>query len=218
MAMDLICISDLHGRIDVLDRISGAAGEADILVVAGDITNFGKREAAEEMVGRLLSINPNLLAVPGNCDTPEVNDVLEEHGIGIHGKGTVKHGAAFFGLGGSGVTPFGTPQEYREGKLGELLMRGYEHVEKHAPKVLVSHSPPLGTRADLTGSGLHVGSSAVRSFIEAHPVDLVVCGHIHEARGKDSLGDTWIVNPGPAHMGYARISLGDRVRIDFVRL
>jgi hypothetical protein len=216
--MELICLSDLHGRIDILERMRKAAGDADVLIVAGDITNFGKRGAAEEIVEKLLKINDTLLAVPGNCDTPEVNDVLEEYGVSIHGKGALINGVAFFGLGGSGVTPFSTPQEYREEKLEELLRMGYERVKMHAPKVLVSHSPPLGTKADLTGSGIHAGSSAVKSFIEGHRVSLVVCGHIHEARGTDAIGDTWIVNPGPAHMGYARISLGDEVRIELIRL
>ncbi|MBI3766704.1 MAG: YfcE family phosphodiesterase, partial [Ignavibacteriales bacterium] len=47
-----------------------------------------------------------------------------------------------------------------------------------------------------------VGSSSVRKFIEKHQPDLAVCGHIHEARGQDSLEKSKIVNCGPAVNGY----------------
>ncbi len=216
--MNLLCISDLHGRISVLDRLRKPGEEADIFIVSGDITNFGKRATAEDVVGRLLKINDSLLAVPGNCDTPEVNDVLEEYGVSIHGRGIVKEGMAFFGVGGSTITPFGTPQEYREERLLEILMRGYEAVKEYEKKVLVSHTPPYGTKADLTSSGFHVGSRGVREFIEEKDIALVVCGHIHEARGEDVLGDTCIVNPGPGHMGFAEIGLDGKVVINLVDL
>jgi hypothetical protein len=216
--MHLFCISDLHGRIESLDRMSGPAEEADIFIVSGDITNFGKKRAAEDVVGRLLKLNDNLLAVPGNCDTPEVNDVLEEQGLSLHGRSRIWDDVAFFGIGGSTVTPFGTPQEYREERLGELLRRGYGEIKGCNKKVLVSHTPPWGTRVDLTRAGLHVGSRAVRSFLEENSVALVICGHIHEARGEDILKEARIVNPGPGHMGYAVIRLGNGVSVELMDL
>jgi hypothetical protein len=42
----------------------------------------------------------------------------------------------------------------------------------------------------------------VRSFIEERQPDVVVCGHIHEARGMDRLGKSVLVNCGPAGKGY----------------
>lgn len=216
--MDLLCISDLHGRSGILDRMKKPAEDADVFIVSGDITNFGKRTAAEDVVERLLRLNDSLLAIPGNCDTPEVNDVLQEFGVSIHGRGVVKSGVAFFGVGGSTITPFNTPQEYREESLGELLKKGYEAVKACKMKVMVSHTPPWGTKADLTRSGLHVGSWVVRAFLEEHNIALVVCGHVHEAKGKDVLKGSWIVNPGPGHMGFARVSLSDRIVVDLVDL
>ena len=46
---------------------------------------------------------------------------------------------------------------------------------------------------------------------------LVVSGHIHEAQGKEELGKTTIVNPGPAMRGnYCRIGIGENsLRVTF---
>lgn len=67
--------------------------------------------------------------------------------------------------------------------------------------VFVLHSPPLGTRCDVIHSGQHVGSRAIRRFVEARQPPLVLTGHIHEsprtsASYRDVLGRTIVVNPG----------------------
>jgi len=64
-----------------------------------------------------------------------------------------------------------------------------------------SHDPPYDTTLDLLFNGQHIGSAAVRRFIERHQPPLVLSGHIHEspkASGKitDRIGDTVCVNPG----------------------
>ena len=51
-----------------------------------------------------------------------------------------------------------------------------------------------------------MGSTAVRDFIDASRPALVVCGHIHEARGIDKLGDTTVVNCGTAYRGHYAIA------------
>ncbi len=70
-----------------------------------------------------------------------------------------------------------------------------------AETVLVSHSPPRGTRCDAILGGTHVGSRALRAWIERHQPPLVLSGHIHEsprASGgwRDAIGRTTVVNPG----------------------
>jgi Icc-related predicted phosphoesterase len=70
-----------------------------------------------------------------------------------------------------------------------------------ADTVFVLHSPPRDTHCDMIGSRLHVGSRAIRSFIERHQPPLVLSGHIHESprvssSWRDALGDTVVVNPG----------------------
>ena len=80
--------------------------------------------------------------------------------------------------------------------LEDLATRG-------APEetVFVLHSPPSGTRCDMIGAGAHVGSRAIRRFVERHQPPLVLGGHIHEsprvsASFRDTIGRTVVVNPG----------------------
>ncbi len=65
----------------------------------------------------------------------------------------------------------------------------------------VLHSPPFDTKCDLIHAGRHVGSRAIRSFVEARQPPLVLTGHIHESPRtsfsyRDQLGLSTVVNPG----------------------
>jgi uncharacterized protein len=70
-----------------------------------------------------------------------------------------------------------------------------------AETIFVLHSPPRDTRCDMIGAGVHVGSRAIRAFIERHQPPLVLSGHIHESprvssAWRDGIGRTVVVNPG----------------------
>ena len=67
--------------------------------------------------------------------------------------------------------------------------------------LLVAHSPARDTRCDMTGPGAHVGSRALRAFVERAQPPLVLSGHIHESPRvsgsyRDQIGRTVLVNPG----------------------
>jgi len=76
-------------------------------------------------------------------------------------------------------------------------------AERTAPAqtVYVLHSPPRDTRCDVIEGGAHVGSRAIRAFVDRHQPALVLSGHIHESPRvsggwRDMLGRTPVVNPG----------------------
>ncbi len=65
----------------------------------------------------------------------------------------------------------------------------------------VLHSPPRDTRCDMIGARAHVGSRAIRAFVERRQPPLVLSGHIHESPRvsssyRDALGRSVVVNPG----------------------
>lgn len=66
--------------------------------------------------------------------------------------------------------------------------------------IYVTHTPPAETRLDKMRTK-HVGSQALRDFIQQHQPPLTLHGHIHEAprlsgHYAECLGTTWSVNPG----------------------
>lgn len=207
--MKLLCVSDFHGGSGRIEGLSAV----DVLVILGDITHFGDRVRAMEILEGFKSAK-RLLAVPGNCDNLDVNEALVELDIDLHSRGRIVGDVGFFGLGGSNRTPFNTPQEYSEYELWDFLAKGYEQVKDSPIKVMASHPPPFNTDLDKTG-GMHVGSKKVREFIETYEPDLVLCGHIHEARGQDTIGKTVIINPGPFHTGHALVNIGAEIKVEF---
>jgi len=74
-------------------------------------------------------------------------------------------------------------------------------VPTEYPSLMVSHQPPYGTLNDQVSPGFHVGSKAIRGFIEKQQPLICFTGHIHEGTGIDHIGDTAVVNPGPAGTG-----------------
>ena len=67
--------------------------------------------------------------------------------------------------------------------------------------IYVTHSPPYNTALDIIYNGQHVGSRAIRAFIEKAQPLLTLHGHIHESPSRsnkvfDKLGNTLCINPG----------------------
>ncbi len=69
------------------------------------------------------------------------------------------------------------------------------------PLIAVLHSPPANTCCDRMLTQQHVGSRAVRQWIEHRQPLLALHGHIHESPRVsgafvDRIGSTWVVNSG----------------------
>jgi Icc-related predicted phosphoesterase len=201
----VLLLADLHGQYGKLD--SFLALEPDLVVICGDITQFGPCEDALEVLER---IDVPCFAIPGNCDPRELVDSLEEsEAVCLHGASFTLGGITLTGIGGSNPTPFGTPCELSEEEIDALLAGATDRMEKNVHNILVCHAPPRGTR-DRVGSA-RVGSTALRR--QMNRFDLVCCAHIHEAKGVMEEDGVRIVNPGPASEGNcALITLGDEAR------
>jgi len=203
--MRLLCITDLHGDDWLLDAIIADAGDADALLLGGDITHFGTPNAAESLVRRAQKACSIVMAVAGNCDSLAIDRRLADLGVALMGRGLMHGGLGFYGV--SAMPPWiGGMYELTEEQIAAALEAGRRQLESPAWEIVLSHSPPHRTALDRTRRGEHVGSRAVRAFIEQHRPALVVCGHIHEARGIDTIGSTRIVNCGQASRGYYAVA------------
>lgn len=200
--MRIIGLSDVHSNLSMIQRMAPILAAADVVLLAGDITHFGRETEIATLLDTLTPLAQKIFAVPGNCDYSGVGRYLDSEKINLHGKGQVFNNIGFVGLGGSLITPFSTPNELTENEIGSFLEQGAARIPPGIPMVLVSHQPPVKTRCDRIASGAHVGSLAVRHFIEKHQPILCFTGHIHEARDVDRIGKTRIINPGKLSRGY----------------
>ncbi|UCE95973.1 MAG: metallophosphoesterase family protein [Candidatus Bathyarchaeota archaeon] len=220
--MRILATTDFHGHYEVFQKITLKAtrDNANVIVISGDVTHFGSKQLARELLSSMLSDNMcPVLFVPGNCDPP----ALAEEKIGtiesIHAKCKRIGDFNFLGVGGSSPSPFDTPFELTEKEISDILEEGLKTCQVKCRTILVSHSPPKDTLVDVVFNGEHVGSSNVRDFIERERPNLVLCGHIHEAIGTDKIGETVVVNPGPARHEYcALIDLNNSIDVTLDRL
>jgi len=212
--MRLVCITDLHGAPEALNRILSDAGPADVVLLGGDITSFGTPNAAEFLVRRAQERCPLVGAVAGNCDSAAIDERLAALDVSLFRRGVMVGDVGLYGV--SAMPPWtGTMYELSEDEIAAALAEGRGQLAEPSREVVLSHTPPRATRLDRTRRGEHVGSVAVRQFIDQVQPALVLCGHIHEARGIDRLGDTTIVNCGPAYDGqYALAELDVEVRVE----
>jgi Icc-related predicted phosphoesterase len=199
--MTIIAISDIHGNIENIDKLSSELEDTDLLLLVGDITHFGTEKDVHNIIHKIKGHTKDILAVPGNCDYPQVNEYLMKAGIGLHAQNIIKNGIAFIGIGGSLPCPCKTPNEFNEEEFNILLNRAETGIPGETSKILFTHQPPYNTKNDRIANGNHVGSASIRAYIENNKPLICFTGHIHEGIGVDFIEETVIVNPGPFRFG-----------------
>lgn len=202
----LVC-SDLHGSEDALSMLSKAESlhSFDAVVICGDFTTFGSPDYVNKV---LSSFRSRVLAIPGNCDTRDIVDLLESRGANLHRQRVLIRGWTFFGFGGGVTTSAQMPFETEEDEIGRALR---DVAVKGG--VMVTHMPAYGMN-DRTRSGKNKGSKVVREIAYEFRPRLALSGHIHEARGFAEDHGTVFCNPGSAREGFhAAIMIGESVDI-----
>jgi Icc-related predicted phosphoesterase len=204
-SLQLTVLADIHGSLTHLAAAEGDLREADVVVIAGDITNFGGAAPAASIIEPIETLNPNIIAVHGNCDRSDVTVYLVARGMAVHAQARQVAGLVFAGVGGALLWSGRTPNEADDTSMAtdlEEAGRDLEALGQPAGRlVVVTHQPAFGTTLDsLTGPD-HMGSRAIRAFIERYQPVLAVSGHLHERPGVDRIGPTTLVNPGPFKAG-----------------
>ena len=195
---DLHCTKTSHGALQPLfGRITEAA---DVLLVAGDLTDYGLPEEASVLAKELTALRIPAAAVLGNHDfesehSAEVRQILTDAGL------IVLDGDAceLQGIGIAGVKGFGGGFGRRAlGQWGEATIKQFvrEAVDealkleaalarlrtKHLVALL--HYSPI--QQTVEGEPLEIypflGSSRLEEPINRYPVSLVLHGHAHRGQ------------------------------------
>jgi Icc-related predicted phosphoesterase len=178
---------------------------------------FSQHNIADLILQKLVAFGTPVLCVPGNHDPYDIISTFDEYDVNLHGKVRKIKGETFIGWGGA-LTPFNTAFEPTEEETKEAL----EEVGKKVGNgfILVVHNPPKDTKLDRTATGEHVGSHAVREFIEKSKPKLVITAHIHEASGEDRVSESVLFYPGPFYAGrYGVVNVdGRKVRCEIKKI
>jgi hypothetical protein len=224
--MKILVASDIHNDVENImsyfDRMQEL--KFDVIVLVGDFTDynvpkgFNKLDVGKLIIEEFKTFGKPILAIPGNFDK-ELMPFFEIENISLHGRGIIIKNVGFYGFGGA-KTLFSTPLEPTENEIEEGLKKAYSGVKNCKVKVQVTHNPPAGTKLDVLYTGAHIGSEAVRKFIEEKRPNVAVSAHIHEARGVDEIGKTKLLNAGRFPEGYCGlISLNDeKTEVEIVSL
>ena len=202
--LKVAALADLHvkeGEVrpyrELFDEICGVA---DVLVLAGDLTDFGRPEEAHILAEDIRACSLPVLAVLGNHDhdsnqTYEVRRILRDAGVKLReGQTHVMGNVGFVGAKGFGggfgrrmLTAFGEPaikQFVAEGmNEATLLENGLRALHTDRIFVILHYAPVTDT---IVGEPLEIfpflGSSRLAEAIDRYTVSAVVHGHAHKGK------------------------------------
>ena len=173
--MKLVLGSDLHGYLPEVPP-------CDILVLAGDILSAdGQRNFYLGPLKRWLNNAParHIVATWGNHDWPfNVQGLPDLRWNLLIDRAIEIEGFVFYG------SPWSLPfYEWAWQAPEETLVKLYSFIPSDTD-ILISHAPPKGM-CDYSHEGQLCGSVALNNRMrELFDLRLLVCGHIHEARGQ----------------------------------
>ena len=235
----IVCISDTHSSVENMQPPYNVP-EGDILIHAGDFTDYGEVEKVKEFNQWLGTLpHKHKIVVAGNNDTsfdssviapgkkfweklqhPELHMVkslltnciyLEDNHVTIEG-----------------YKIYGTPWQPLFFGLGhrafQILHSDVEQWEDVCSKIppdtdiLVSHSPPLGI-LDVDAEGNMCGSEVLlKHVVERVKPKYHIFGHIHKSYGIASNGFTIFVNAATCRQGTPRVVENPPIVLDVKRL
>ena len=188
----VLAIGDIHGDTGLVKKLAKKAKDenVDLVILAGDMTFF--EESTKNLIGPFVKAKKEVLLIPGNHESVATAEFLAEmyspEAKNIHGYAIKKGNIGIFG---AGTVDWG--KEGRESKkLFNLLEKGNKKLKGIDKKIMVTHMPPKGGKAEFTG---FPGSPAVKKAIEKFKPDIAISGHIHEAGGiEEKIGNTKVIN------------------------
>jgi Icc-related predicted phosphoesterase len=204
--------ADLHfispRYIAIQEQFAQVRDQADLLVLAGDLTNYGKPAEMEELLKSLGRSRIPIVAVLGNHDYESgsqaiLTRMLTDEGINVlDGTAYERDGVGFAGTkgfpGGFGrgaLTAFGEPEvkAFVQAAIDEAtkLERAMSQLRTEKRVVLLHYAPVAETvQGESPEIFPYLGSSRLAEVIDRHGADMVLHGHAHHGSldGKTTAG------------------------------
>src|SRR6266404_4303176 len=199
--MRIAALADLHFSPQSYDRIreqmNHVREEADLLVIAGDLTNYGKAEEMESLLNALVRIRVPIVAVLGNHDyesgqEEQLKKMMTAEGIKIlDGSSYERDGIGFAGtkgfFGGFGrgaLTAFGEREvkQFVQAGIDEAvkLERGLAQLRTEKRVVITHYAPVAETvKGEPMEIYPYLGSSRLSEVIDRFGAAIAFHGHAH---------------------------------------
>src|ERR1700730_17247761 len=202
--MRIAATADIHfvpSRQQILhDHLSKVRDEADILVLAGDLTNYGQPDEMEPLLNVVVRSRVPTIAVLGNHDyesgkQAELMRMMTAAGLKVlDGTAYERDGVGFAGtkgfVGGFGrgvLTAFGEPEikQFVQASIDEALKLERAMAQLRAQKrIVVLHYSPVA--ATVQGEPPEIfpflGTSRLAEVVDRHGADMVLHGHAHHGQ------------------------------------
>jgi Icc-related predicted phosphoesterase len=219
--LKIAAAGDIHANEIVADPLRESfervAGEADAIMLAGDLTADGEPEEAEILAAVCRPLDIPVFAVLGNHDShldkqDEIAEVLRRAGVRILCResavcevggvevGVVGTKGFVGGFTGSALPDFGEPllrQVYAETtEEARAIGRGLRKVAHCALRIVLLHYAPIEETIAGEPPGIHafLGSSRLANPIQEYRPDIVLHGHAHAGTFKGQIGDVPVYN------------------------
>jgi Icc-related predicted phosphoesterase len=199
--MRIAAIGDLHfkgrGNEEIISIFDGVEKEADLLILAGDLTDSGLPDEMEALLGGIKKIPLPIIAVLGNHDhehdrADDLKRMLVDKEIQVLDGSTFQMGQVGFagtkgfcgGFGERLIQPFGERpiKQFVQAGIEESTRLGTGLAELTTPhKIAVLHYSPV--KETLEGESLEIypflGTSWLGDMLDRNGADFAVHGHAH---------------------------------------
>jgi uncharacterized protein len=202
--MRIAATADLHfnpqSYARLQDQFERVRNEADLLVLAGDLTNYGQPDEMEPLLNVLVRLRVPTVVVLGNHDyesgkQDELCRMMVSAGVKLlDGTAYERDGVGFAGtkgfVGGFGrgmLTAFGEREikQFVQASIDEALKleRAMSQL-RTSKRVVVLHYSPIAETVQGEAPEIFpfMGTSRLAEVVDRHGADLVVHGHAHHGK------------------------------------
>jgi uncharacterized protein len=213
--------ADVHASEVTRERLERGfaelGGEADVVLLAGDLTTSGEPEQAQVLADACRQLDVPVFAVLGNHDhhaqrVDEVKEVLTAAGVRVLDRecatcevdelelGVVGTKGFVGGFPGSALPDFGEPllrRVYAETSAeAEAVATGLQAIVHCDVRVVLLHYAPVAETLAGEPSGIHtyLGCDRLATPIAENGADLVLHGHAHAGAFEGQIGEIPVYN------------------------